>query len=147
MSKKYQRIRVQIDCSMGGRTKSDMKDECDINQIMRKFEKNQLLTHVNQHQGDYGDFSTYADYHSSIDAVLDAKAAFASVPAKIRAKFNNDPADFLHFVHNPENHDEMVEMGLAHRRPEAVTVAPAEKSEPMAPAKEETSSAASTPSV
>lgn len=135
--------RVQIDCSPHGRTKSEFKKECDVNEIMRKFEKNQLISHVNDHQGDYGDFSTFEDYHASVNAVLEANDAFASVPSKIRATFNNDPAQFLQFVQDPSNLDQMVEMGLAHKRPEA----PPQKSEPTAPLSEETPPAASTPPV
>jgi len=30
----------------------------------------------------------------------------------LRVRFNNDPAAFLEFVHNPANHDEMGKLGL-----------------------------------
>lgn len=106
--------RVSIDCSVGGRTKQSFKNECDINNIMSKFEKSGLLDHVNHHKGDYGDFVGYDDYHSCVNQVLDAQEAFASIPSKIRALFGNDPASFMDFAQNPDNMTEMVKMGLAH---------------------------------
>lgn len=106
--------RVQIDCSAGGRTKQQFADECNINNIMSKFEKNQLIEHVNEHKGDYGDFATFESYHDSVNRVIEAQDAFMTVPAKIRAKFNNDPASFLAYVQDPANADSMIEMGLAH---------------------------------
>lgn len=36
-----------------------------------------------------------------------------ALPAQVRAKFSNDAAEFLDFVQNPKNADELVAMGLA----------------------------------
>ena len=81
---------------------------------MHKFEKNQLVEHVNEHRGDYGDFASFESYHDSVNRVIEAQDAFMTVPAKIRAQFDNDPASFLAFVQNPDNMESMVKMGLAH---------------------------------
>ncbi len=95
-----------------GLTKQAFKDECDINNVMRRFEKDGVLEHVNKFQGDYGDFAAVQDYHTSLNEVLDASEAFNSLPAKMRKKFNNDPGEFLEFVTDDRNRDEMREMGL-----------------------------------
>lgn len=94
-------------------TKQSPKAECDINNIMKKFEKDGILDHFNAHQGDYGDYTTFADYHTSLNQVLDAETMFLSIPSKIRARFDNDAAKFLAFAQDPENLDQMVELGLA----------------------------------
>ena len=108
--------RVQIDFSDApAMTKQAPKDECDINRIMAKYEKDGLLDHLNTHQGDYGDFVDFNDYHSSLNAIHAAQNAFMSIPPAIRAKFNNDAAQFLEFTQDPKNLDQMVDLGLARR--------------------------------
>ena len=92
--------------------------ECDVNGIMKKFEKTGLLDHVNEHHGDYGNYIGFDDYHASLNSIRAAEDAFNSIPAKIRAKFDNDPAQFLLFVQDDDNHDEIVAMGLANAGPE-----------------------------
>ena len=44
---------------------------------------------------------------------------FADLPSSIRTKFNNDPAQYLDFVQDPEKLEEMRELGLALADPEA----------------------------
>lgn len=108
--------RIQLICGEG-RTHQSFKDESNINLIMAKYAKTGLLDHLNTHQGDYGNFIGYADYHTSMNQIKEAEAAFATIPSKIREKFANDAGQFLTFVQNPDNFDEMVEMGLAHAEP------------------------------
>lgn len=94
-------------------TKQAHKDETDINHILRKAEKGLLVTHLNQHQGNYGNFIDAQDYHTSLNLIHEATDAFMSIPADVRAKFSNDPQEFLEFAQDPENIDAMREMGLA----------------------------------
>lgn len=94
-------------------TKQSFKDECDINNIMAKFERTALLEHVNQHQGNYGDFTDAPqDYHEAMNQVIAADDMFQTIPAKLRAAFNNDPGEFLAFTNDPENLDRMRDLGL-----------------------------------
>lgn len=93
--------------------KQSMKDECDINQIMRKFEKNGTLEHLNTFNGQYGDFADAPQYHDAMNIMLDANSMFDTIPSKIRAQFENSPSKFLEFAQDPENIKEMREMGLA----------------------------------
>lgn len=102
-----------IDLSGDTRAKQSFKDECDINVIMKKYEATGLIDHVNTHQGHYADVLEVPDYQSALNSVMSAQNAFMSLPAAIRAQFENDPGQFLAFVQNPANRDEMIEMGLA----------------------------------
>lgn len=108
------RGRVQIyfepDSSL---TMQNFAAECDISNIMRSFAKTGLVNHVNRYQGQYGDFADAPTYHEAMNIIVEAQDAFDSLPANLRAKFANDPAQFLDFVHNPENEKEMIELGLA----------------------------------
>jgi len=108
--------RVQMHPKGASLTKQAFKKECDINQIMKQYKKNGLLDHLNTHQGNYGSFIGYEDYHSSLNKILEAKDAFYTIPSDIRAKFDNDPSLFIKFAQDEKNYDQMVEMGLAHPR-------------------------------
>jgi len=117
--------RVQLDPGPG-RTKQSFAEESNINVIMKKYEKTGLLDHLNTHEGNYGNFIGYADYHSSMNAIREAGEAFMTIPAGVRAKFGNDPALFLEFVQNPDNKEEMIKMGLARPTKQPVQEANAE---------------------
>ena len=99
-----------------GRTKQSFKKECDINEILKQFTKTGLITHVKKHHGFYDDFTSASDYHSALNQIADAQAMFLTLPAQLRAQFDNDPAKFLDFVHDPDNEDEMREMGLLEKK-------------------------------
>lgn len=109
--------RVQLQCNDSSRAKQSFQKECDINQIMAKYQKTGLLSHVNTHAGNYDDLPNDVDYHENMNAIKAADAAFASLTSSIRAKFFNDPGQFLEFVHDPNNAEEMIKMGLAKRLP------------------------------
>lgn len=109
------------------RAKQEFKKECDINSIMAKYRNSGVVSHLNRYEGRYGDFSSATDYQTSLNQVMAAQAAFDSLPSAIRRRFGNDPASFLAFVQDPGNEAELVEMGLARKRPvEAAKGAPSE---------------------
>ena len=106
------RKRQQFKFEKPSMTKQSFKKQCNINNIMSKYEKTGVLTHVNTKQPQYGDFSQIPDYRESLDKVIQAEDSFLSLPAKIRAKFNHYPSEFMDFCLDPENRDQMIEMGL-----------------------------------
>jgi len=106
--------RVQLDPGEG-RTKQSFAEESNINLIMAKYEKTGMLDHLNTHRGDYANFIGAEDYHTSMNLIREAGEAFMTIPAGVRARFDNDPARFLAFVQNEKNLDEMIEMGLARK--------------------------------
>jgi len=115
-------------------THQSMAPECDINTIMRKYERTGVLEHRNTYEGTYGDFSDApSDYHESMNQVLAADEMFETLPAKIRRRFHNDPGVFLDFATNPENQDELIKLGLATARPEPLLEPIQPSPEPKAP--------------
>lgn len=94
------------------RTHQSFAESADINNIMKRYEKNGVIDHFNQYQGEYGDFTAVTDFHSAMNVVTNAQQMFMSLPAKIRSKFGNDPGNFLEFATDDANVDEMREMGL-----------------------------------
>lgn len=109
------RRKVVLEFPNPSKTHQSFKDECDINRIVARYQKTGLLPQVNS-QPQYGDFCTSDDYQTSMNKVLHAQNSFMSLPAKVRARFENDPAKFLDFVYDPENAQELVSLGLATKR-------------------------------
>jgi phage internal scaffolding protein len=114
-----------LECLDPTMAQQQFREECDINTIMERFGRTgELIAPVRMPQ--YGDFDGVNDYHSAMNAIVEAQSAFESLPAKVRARFSNDPAEFLEFCFNEENRDEAIRLGLV----EPVIQAPAPVSEP-----------------
>nr|QJB19928.1 MAG: internal scaffolding protein [Microvirus sp.] len=98
-------------------TQQHMKDECDINVLVKRFvvtgEIPQLTMPPMQ-----GDFSTAPTYQEALNLMVEANRSFMQQPAEIRARFENDPAKFVDFCSDEKNRDELRRMGLW--SPEAV---------------------------
>jgi phage internal scaffolding protein len=107
-----ERNRVSLDCGTVSKTQQSFKKECDINNIMQKYNKTGLVTHVNNYNGDYSDVSNVPTYHEALGIIEGAHTAFNTLPSEIRKMFDNDPGRFLDFVHNSDNVEAMREMGL-----------------------------------
>jgi phage internal scaffolding protein len=104
--------RVQLDTGPVSLTEQHHKQACDINHLLRRYQKTGLLDHVNRYQGRYEDVSTIEDYQTSLNTIAAAHECFDSLPSSIRKKFSNDPQVFLDFVSVDENIPELIEMGL-----------------------------------
>ncbi len=108
------------------RTKQSFRDECDINNILRQFNVTGQLP-LGSVQPQYGDFSGITDYQSALNAVMAAQDSFLALPAKVRARFDNDPAYFVEFASNEANKDEMRALGLlSQETAKAVVTSPSE---------------------
>ena len=93
-------------------TQQHFKDECEVINIIKKHDRNGIIEHVQRGQARYGDFSEVADYREALDLVRDAQNEFMTIPSDIRKKFDNDPGKFYEFVSNPDNKQELIEMGF-----------------------------------
>jgi len=90
------------------------KDECDINTILQKFNITGLLPETPLSPR-YGDFSGIGDYHTALNRVIAAQDEFEALPAQIRARFQNDPAQLIEFLENENNRSEAEELGLVEK--------------------------------
>lgn len=111
-----ERYRVAFKTSGVARTKNSFIDDADINNIMKKFENTGQLPDMIKENPQYGDFSNATSYHESIEIVQMANEQFNALNAHIRARFKNDPEEFLAFAEDPKNAAEMIKMGLATER-------------------------------
>jgi len=107
-----ERKRVQITFRGVGRTKQSFAKECDINNIMKRYEKDGIVNHFNKYGGMYGDFTGVPEYRDALERVRAADEMFMSLPASIRTRFANDPSGFISFVEDPANKDELLKLGL-----------------------------------
>jgi len=115
--KSYDRSRLSFNTSGESRTHQAHKNECDINRIMAKWQKTGVIEHAKTYQGQYADFTEITgDYQEHMNAVIEANEMFMTLPSTVRKKFDNDPGQFLSFVEDPDNLDEMVSLGLAQPR-------------------------------
>lgn len=94
-----------------GRTKQSFKAECDINNIMKRYLKTGILDFVSKHAPRYGDCRV-KDYQDSMLVVAEARSMFEAMPAELRARFNNEPAEFLAFMEDERNKPEAIKLGL-----------------------------------
>lgn len=103
------------------RVKQSFKAECDINNILKQYSVTGQIAHINQKaaQGAYVDLPDPLDFQESIELIRLAESSFSTLPAKVRDRFGNDPAEFLQFMADPDNQDEAIELGLATRRPDS----------------------------
>lgn len=121
----FQRVRLQSKIVGKSMTKQAFAAECDINNIMKRFEKDGILNHFNTFRGDYGDFTNCPDYHEAQNKIILADSMFLTLPAKVRDRFQNNPGAFLEFVSDPKNKDEMKSLGLLRDLPPPAPASPA----------------------
>lgn len=136
------KLKVQLVCTTAGRTKQSFKEECDINTIIRRFLRTGIMDFAQKNEPRYGD-CTGVEYQSAMQTVAAARSLFNELPAELRNRFENDPAQFLDFVQDEKNTDEARALGLlktpapAPTEPEATPPAPpvpAPSPEPVAKA-------------
>lgn len=104
---------VDVYFSEPSRTRQEFAAECDINTLMAKYEATGVLSHINERTPVYFDTTDAPDLRSAIDLVRDAEKAFMSLPAKVRAEFDNDAVAWVDFAVDPANVGKMREWGLA----------------------------------
>lgn len=103
-----------LKCQDKSLTQQHPKDECDINKLVERFvvrgEIPQLIMPPLQ-----GDFTDAPTYQEALNLMVEAKQSFMALDAKVRARFDNDPAQFVDFCSNQDNADEIRRMGLMSR--------------------------------
>lgn len=92
-------------------TKQSFKKESDINNIMSQYEKTGIMTNINTADPQYG-FVPDFDFAEAIQLIETARESFLLVDSDIRKRFNNDPVQFTEFVTDPQNTEELRQLGL-----------------------------------
>lgn len=118
-----------LDCSVDeDMAKQEFKEECDINEVLRKFNVTGQLP-SNVRMPTYGDFTGVTNFQDALAAIEQAREAFMEMPANVRRRFENDPGQFVDFFSDPANLAEARELGLV--PPGEVAAAPLSTSTPV----------------
>ena len=98
-----------------GRTKQAFKDETDINQILRKAQREGGISHLIRHGAQYGDFSDVPDLLTAHERITQGHKIFDDLPSELRREFDNDMFKFFEYVNDPANAGDLAEKlpGLA----------------------------------
>lgn len=104
--------RVTFDCGDEMITKQSHKDECDIHNILKQYQRTGIITHIQSRQPLFTDLPSNLDYQTSMNTLIQAQETFAALPAIVRESFSNDPARFLAAFSDPSQHDRLRDLGL-----------------------------------
>lgn len=111
------RRRVRSDCkALKVRTKQEFKSDTDVNVVLERWLKAGAQV-PQMPSGIEIDVSGIGDYQDCMNRVAAAQESFMALPSKARRRFDNDPKVFVDFCSNPSNIVEMVELGLAIKKP------------------------------
>lgn len=107
-----------LDCSRDvPLTKQEFREECDLNTIMRQYTQTGILPEARV--ASYGDFSDALDFREAQEILVRSREQFEALPAEVRYRFRNDPAEFLEFVQDRNNFSEARKLGLLSAEAEA----------------------------
>ncbi len=95
-----------------------MKDDCDINLIVKRHATTGSVSHFARSEPMHGDFSNSVDLKSAMDAVNDANARFQELPADVRRAAGNNPTQLLEMLESDEGQRELQAAGLPIRAPQ-----------------------------
>ena len=92
-------------------TRVEQHHRTQIKQIVANVEAQGLLRASVKFSGEMDDYPNY-DFQEAQFMITKANSMFEQLPSGIRQKFNNKPAEFMQFANNPDNAQEMVDLGL-----------------------------------
>lgn len=106
-----------LKCEDPSLTQQQFLEESDINYIADKYGLTGELPQVLE-LPKYGDFTGIFDYQGAQNAVIAAQQQFMTLPAKLRARFDNDPQKLLAFLEDDDNRAEAEFLGLVNKKPD-----------------------------
>lgn len=83
----------------------------DVNTIVSRFKKTGDTGLLARTIGEYKDLESI-DLHEAMNQIRKANEIFMELPSEVRNRFENDPEKYFDFAIDPENHQEMRELGL-----------------------------------
>lgn len=104
----------------GGKTQQHMKEATDINYIMERARQTGAVQGPGVPSGRQPRYMTLTgdSFHEMLIKVQEAQQEFASMPARTRRRFQNNPELMVRFCEDPNNFPEMVNLGLVQATPE-----------------------------
>lgn len=87
------------------------RDQVNINTIVARARRG-IMPATNPSQCNYGDFSSGTDFYTAQLRIKDAERDFMRLDVEIRKRFQNDPAQMIDFLADPDNQEEAQRLGL-----------------------------------
>jgi len=108
------RFRVRVTAPQGGEsmTQQAMKNDCDINVIIKRHAQTGNISHLNPKAPLYLDCTQVRDLAGAIELQEEALDNFATLPSAVRKACNNDPVEFMDMIHTVEGTEELAQAGL-----------------------------------
>lgn len=103
--------KVGVECRDKSLARESERDACDINFIMKRYEKTGVLPEAVR-EGFFADVTAIGDYRSVRDRMIVAEQVFMQLPAVERAKYENDASVFMDFASDAANAEELRRLGL-----------------------------------
>lgn len=104
-------LAAALDTGPGLTVQGPAKD-ADINTIVQRFHIGEAVMPPAPDSRFYGDFRGVPDLRGALDQVREGQEKFAALEPRVRARFRNDPVEFLTFVADPDSFEEGVRLGL-----------------------------------
>lgn len=95
------------------------RDEVNINVIMKKIEKGMMIN-SNTGEPTFQDISEFDGLEDSVIKVQKANEGFMTLPADIRARFDNNPVKLINFLSDEGNRAEAEKIGLISPKPASI---------------------------
>ena len=109
-------------CEGESLTQQQFVEECDVNNILAKYKRTGLISHLARHSGNFGDFSSVDDYQTSLGKIMQAQQSFEMLPSELRSKFGNDPGRLIEFMSDEKNTEDCYKFGLKIRPEKKETI-------------------------
>lgn len=93
-------------------TQQQFAVECDINDIVKRAMQTGDFSAFAATDGDFIDVSDLGDYADAVNFINTVNDEFMTLPAELRANFDNDAGKYIDFVGNPDNLDECIKLGI-----------------------------------
>lgn len=91
-------------------TKQAFKNECDINNVIKKYQSGGMITHISNKPLKYGD-SPSLDFQQTQLALAAANSLFENLPSDKRGIFDS-VSDFIEKIGNPDFRDQLIQEGI-----------------------------------
>lgn len=100
-----------LECLDKSLAQQHMVDDTDINKLMERYVQTGELPQLSAPPLQ-GDFTNVMSYQDALNLMIQARQSFEALPAKVRSRFDHDPAQFVAFMSDEANRDEIRQMGL-----------------------------------
>jgi len=127
-------MRLQKTFTQAKAAQQHFRKEANINSIMAKYQRTGILVDPGQTMRTAPQFGVFEqfDFLEAQNKVAQAKEAFACLPARIRSRFANNPAQLLEFIQDEKNRAEAIAIGIIEETKKPVEPAKIEVETPPA---------------